>query len=108
MEKKYNIVFKGELVLGYHIQDVRSELATKFKLDGMAIGKLFSGDPQIIKKAVDLNTAQKFLQMMEKIGARCEMEVFDPALTGVPRPAEIVKQATETQFACPNCGFKLE
>lgn len=108
MEKKYNIVFKGKLVLGYHIQDVRNELAAKFKLDAMALGKLFSKDPQILKKAVDLDTAQKFLQMMEKIGARCEMEVFDPALKGAPRPAERMYKATETQFACPKCGFKQQ
>jgi len=106
MEKKYNIVFKGKLVLGYHIQDVRNELAAKFKLDNMALGKLFSKDPQILKKAVDLDTAQKFLQMMEKIGARCEMEVFDPALKAAQRPAESMNQAMDGPFACPKCGFK--
>ena len=106
MEKKYNIVFKGKLVLGYHIQDVRNELAAKFKLDNMALGKLFSKDPQILKKAVDLDTAQKFLQMMEKIGARCEMEVFDPALKAAQRPAESMNQATDGPFTCPKCGFK--
>jgi len=108
MEKKYNIVFKGKTVLGYHIQDVRNELAAKFKLDGMALGKLFSRDPQILKKAVDLDTAQKFLQMMEKIGARCEMEVVDSTRKAGPRSTERGPKTTEGLYACPRCGFRQQ
>jgi DNA-directed RNA polymerase subunit RPC12/RpoP len=108
MEKKYNIVFKGKLVLGYHIQDVRDELAAKFKLDGMALGRLFSGDPQILKRALDLDTAQKFLQMMEKIGARCEMEAFDPARKISSQSKESINKTSDGQITCPKCGFRQE
>ncbi|RPI74487.1 MAG: DUF2628 domain-containing protein [Desulfobacteraceae bacterium] len=106
MEKRYNIVFKGELVLGYHIQDVRDALSAKFKIDGMALGRLFSGKPQIIKKAVDPDTARKFLLMMEKIGARCKMEPVDPDSRAAGSFEEKNNQAAGAQAPCPKCGWR--
>jgi hypothetical protein len=69
MKQRYNIYFAGQLVEGHERVAVRAGLAKLFNANEQTLDTLFSGKPQLIKKACDKATALKYKQAMERAGA---------------------------------------
>ena len=88
MASKYKIVFRGDIVPGHAMADVRERLQDLFRLDDAAIAKLFSGRPVAIRKNLDEATACKWCEVLEKAGAIAEAVADEsaPADTGAPHP----------------------
>lgn len=66
----YQLVFKGEVIEGQHPAVVRKRLALTLKLDDERIQTLFTGNPVVVRKSVDAQTAAKFQAAFKKAGAR--------------------------------------
>ena len=101
----YRVIFKGKTDPGKDIASVKQALAGLFKTDAGAVEKLFSGQPVVIKKDIDQDTANQYQAALKKIGAHCEVELdYDTSLEVVHNdaPKEIV------MMACPKCGFEQE
>ena len=92
----YRIVFHGQLRDGAHQDEVSARLGKLFRIDDPArLQRLFSGQPVTIKKSLDEEAARKYVQALERAGARVEVvpplpDTEDPlALTDFPdMPAE--------------------
>jgi len=69
MEQRYNVYFAGQLAEGHERVAVRAGLAKLFNANEQTLDTLFSGKPQLIKKACDKATALKYKQAMERAGA---------------------------------------
>ena len=75
MENKiYRLIFNGEIVDGLHEQDVKKNLASFFKGDVGKLDQLFTGQPIVIKKAVDYQTAVRYKKTFQKAGAILKIE----------------------------------
>jgi hypothetical protein len=70
---RYNLVFANELVAGADPASVRRKLAATFRLDATRLDNLFSGQPVVVKRDVDLLTATRFQQAFLNAGAHAQI-----------------------------------
>jgi hypothetical protein len=92
MESLYNIYYSGELLEGQQLDQVRAKLAALFKANDATLDKLFSGNPQLVKRGCDKPTALKYKQAMENAGAKPLIKAVEVAsaheATPAPKPAK--------------------
>lgn len=72
-ERRYDVVFRGELVPGEDPGLVRQRLTALFKGSPQAIERLFTGQPAVIRRAVDESTASRYRDVLRKAGALCHV-----------------------------------
>ncbi len=68
-EQRYEVVFRGDVVPGQSIVDVKQRLAELFGADSARIDGMFSGRPVVIKRNLDQETAQRYQASIRKAGA---------------------------------------
>lgn len=99
-DKRFNIIFKGEIVGGADEATVRTNVAKLFKANDKVLARLFSGDPIAIKKDVDKAGAMKYRALMKKAGAICYAQ--DPSAPLETAGAAQSKQTQTGAVAQPN------
>jgi len=108
-EQHYRVVFEGGILDGYEVDEVRRNLANLFKVSEDEIERFFWGKRLGVKKAVDYQTAMKYLEVFEKAGVRCSVEEVASHISQEPR-LMIEKQAgllsQQHLVICPRCHFK--
>ncbi len=72
-EKRFDLVFRGEIQPGHDPEKVKKALASMLKLDSGRIEEFFSGDPAVIRKGLDKTTAAKYQGAIGRTGAVCEI-----------------------------------
>lgn len=72
-EELFNLIFRGDLVAGFSLADVKAGFAQLFRLDPTRVDPYFLGKPTILKKDCDRATADKFQLAMQRIGAVLEV-----------------------------------
>jgi len=89
-EQQFDIIFRGDIVLGHQLTDVKMRLQQLFKADAAKIDALFSGKPVPLKRGLDQASAQKYKDALVKAGALVDVIVVgDIASTEIlvePRP----------------------
>jgi hypothetical protein len=68
-ESRFDVQFIGELAKGEDALAVRSRLGTLFKLSPKILDRLFSGEPIIIKRDIDRDTATQYQDAFRNAGA---------------------------------------
>jgi len=79
-DDKYRVIYKGEIVDGETIDNVKKNLAGLFKCDVEKIELLCSGKPRIVLQDRDLQSCQKIKQLFLKSGAICNIETEEKEL----------------------------
>ncbi|MYM64332.1 hypothetical protein [Pseudomaricurvus sp. HS19] len=69
----FDIIFRGDLMPGFQLADVKRNLASLFKADAARIDALFSGAATPLKRGLDEATAQKYLAVLKKAGADVQL-----------------------------------
>jgi hypothetical protein len=69
--KQYNLVFEGTVSDGHKVEEVKSNLATLFKVDQKKIDHLFTAPSAVIKKNVNYDVAMQYQHALKKAGAIC-------------------------------------
>lgn len=92
MSDLYSIVFRGDILPGHQLVEVRQRMAQLFKLDDAKLAAVFSGKPVVLKKDCDLATAEKMKAVLNKAGADVEIKSGSPttaplAPSSPPKPA---------------------
>ena len=75
---KYNILFKGDLLEGRKLEAVKKNLGKLLKLNPDTVETLFSSKTLIIRKNVDIKTADKYRRLFRKAGAVCMIRAIAP------------------------------
>lgn len=65
----FDIIFRGDLVPGHQMPEVKKKLAQLFKADEQKINALFSGAAVPLKKNLDRPTAEKYQKVLQQAGA---------------------------------------
>lgn len=68
-EPLFDIIFRGDIVFGQPIDDVKARLAQLFKADTTKIDSLFTGRPIPLKRGLDLTSAHKYRDALLNVGA---------------------------------------
>lgn len=84
-KQHYDIVFRGDIVIGHQLDEVKTRLRQLFKADTARIDALFSGRPVTLKRNLDAATAKKYQAVLQQAGA--EVSVSAAGAQDKPRPA---------------------
>lgn len=71
--KTFDIVFRGDIVLGHSLDTVKQRLQQLFKADTAKIDALFIGRPVPLKRNLDEATAKKYQAVLQKAGAEVSL-----------------------------------
>jgi len=74
-DKQFDIIFRGDIVFGHQLSDVKAKLQNLFKADAAKIDALFSGRPVPLKRGLDEVSAQKYKEALIKAGAQVDIVV---------------------------------
>ena len=66
--KQYNLVFEGAVSDGRKVEEVKSNLATIFKVDENKIDHLFTAPLAVIKKNINYDVAMQYQHALKKAG----------------------------------------
>ena len=72
------IVFSGELLDGFHMQDVQKAAAIRLRVGDEQLARLFSGEPTVLKKAVSAEAGRPYLAELERMGMKARLEPLAP------------------------------
>lgn len=86
---RYDLIFRGDIVLGHSVKDVKARLQQLFKADAAKIDALFSGRPVPLKRNMDEATAQKYQAVLTKAGAEVALVVAAGAESAAPATAQV-------------------
>ena len=88
-DQQFDVFFRGDIVAGQSVAEVKERLAKLFKLEVAQVAQLFSGRPTAIRRNLDEASARKYEQALLKIGAVAELR---PAR--VEKPSVVQAEAT--------------
>lgn len=80
----YDIIFRGDILPGHQLFEVKDKLARLFKVDPTRINALFQGAAVPLKRNLDQATAQKYQAVLKQAGAAVQLT---PAGKVQARPA---------------------
>jgi hypothetical protein len=96
-DELFNVVFRGDIVPGQGLPDVKLRFAQVFRLEADKVDGYFSGKPIVLKKDCDRATADKFKAVLQQAGAMVDIKSAN-APAPAPRPVP-VKPSAPTQSA---------
>lgn len=71
-DEKFDLVFRGELVPGADLAQVKNNLSRLFKMEPARIEQLFAGKAVVLKRGMDMDAAGKYRVAIKKAGARID------------------------------------
>jgi len=77
MEKKYRLVFFGELNEGVDIETAKENLAALLRRDVASLERYFNGERLVLKNDLDYDKALKIKGILEQKGVVCHIESAD-------------------------------
>lgn len=83
-EPSYSLIFRGDLLPGYTVADVKANFARLFKTGPEMVEKLFSGRPLAIKKGLSQAQAEQLQAKLAGVGAQTSIKAEGEA---APAPA---------------------
>lgn len=100
MDGTVQIVFLGEVMEGFHLDDVKRKVGQLLKLDEAHIIQMFSGARMVLKRSVTPADAKRYADVLAKVGARIYIE--PSAATGKSmQPAAAAPASTSDDLGFP-------
>ena len=90
-DELFNVVFRGEILPGHNLADVKARFAQLFKMDAAKAEGFFSGKSLALKANCDRATADKFQAVLTQAGAAVEIRS-----AAAQQPAPPAAQAAPT------------
>ena len=95
----FDVIFEGKPIEGKNIEEVKKNITTLFKItDKKTISRLFSGNSIIIKKNVNSETADRYVNAIIRAGAECRKNKSEKC---IPRLEELAFTLTKSGVALP-------
>ncbi len=89
-DKHYSVVFRGDIVLGKNVLDVKQKLKKLFNVDDARIDSLFVGKPVPLKSNISLDEAERYKTILHQAGIVVVVES--------PKKAEPVHKSTKADM----------
>lgn len=86
-EAAYAVVFRGELVDGFELDQVKAGFARLFGLGGERLEQLFGSSQVVIKRGLSHADATRYRDALRSIGAVVTVEAPPARVTAAPAPA---------------------
>lgn len=93
---EFDIIFRGDIVFGHQLAEVKAKLQQLFKADAAKVDALFTGRPVPLKRNLDEATANKYRDALIKAGAMVEICSSDTSpANAAPKPVPAPRRAVE-------------
>jgi uncharacterized membrane protein YhaH (DUF805 family) len=79
MSAPVQLVFLGEVLAGFRLEDVQRELGRLLKTDEARLKSVFSGRRTVLKRNLAAAEAERYVVHLAKLGARVHVEPMAPA-----------------------------
>lgn len=79
-EKYYSVVFRGDIVVGENLDDVKLKLKKIFKADDSKITALFSGRAVSLKTKLNEEDAKKYQRVLKQAGVIVSIELAESSV----------------------------
>ncbi len=90
-EPRYDVFFRGDIVPGQRLNEVRDRLRQLFQIDDARLNTLFSGRPLAIRRDLGASDAEHYRATLREAGALVELRPLNvpdlPAAAGLPAHA---------------------
>lgn len=73
-ENRYDVVFYGEILDGFDVDSVKESFTRLFSITEDMVEQIFATQRVTIKPGLDEDTANKYQQAMERVGALASIE----------------------------------
>jgi hypothetical protein len=103
--EKFDLIFRGDIVLGHAVDDVKLRLQQLFKADAGKIDALFTGRPVILKRNLDKGSADKYRQVLYKAGAQVRLA---PSGQTQAAPSEAKTRQAQGLSLAPAGGYLVK
>ncbi len=100
--QEFDIIFRGDIVFGHQLADVKQRLQKLFKADAAKVDALFSGRPVPLKRGLDQASAEKYKEALTRAGAQVDIVPggeTKPVSVSVARPLPTPPASTSTPIA---------
>ncbi|MFP4445851.1 MAG: TM2 domain-containing protein [Desulfosudaceae bacterium] len=101
-DKKYQVIFYGEVQPGADIEAVKDKLAGAFKVDRSKIEGLFTGKKKVVKKNSSREVCEKTKKLFARAGAVCAVISQDETDEALPAAAADEPEKTTAEPAAGN------
>ncbi|MGQ9425790.1 hypothetical protein ACXYTJ_08990 [Gilvimarinus sp. F26214L] len=110
---QFDLIFRGDVVPGHRVEDVKLRLAKLFKVDPARIEALFSGKPVALKRNLNRDTAEKYQAVLLQAGAQVRLRPQQggggatpsrPAAGAVRKAPSEAPKRTDAPQAAPESG----
>jgi hypothetical protein len=102
--QEFDIIFRGDIVFGHQLADVKLRLQQLFKADAAKVDALFSGRPVPLKRGLDQASAEKYKEALTRAGAQVDIVAAGEtksASAPVARPVPTPPVSTPVLAAAP-------
>src|SRR5690554_4755014 len=89
----FDIIFRGDIVIGEQLGDVKQRLQQLFKTDATKVDALFTCRPTPMKRNLDEATAYKYRDVLLKAGIHVEVRVSGSVTFAAPPAGESVRRS---------------
>ncbi len=105
---RYNLVFRGEFLLGCDIDEAKDKLAESFKLGPGKLDALFAGEPVTVSKDVSRIKGEKIIAAAARCGVVFELEEISAPHQPIPSQDADSRTSTSagSEVQCPHCGTR--
>ena len=105
---RFNVVFRGEFLLGYDIDEAKDKLANAFKLNERKLDALFAGEPITVTKGVNEIKGKQIVEAAAGCGVVFELEPSGDTAVSPTAPLSVngAPKAAAQEVACPECGTR--
>lgn len=76
-EPRYDVFYRGDIVPGQRLNEVRDRLRQMFQLDDARLNTLFSGRPMAIRRDLGASDAERYRVALREAGALVELRPLD-------------------------------
>lgn len=106
--ESFDLVFRGDVVIGEAVSDVKLRLQQLFKVDSEKVEALFSGRPVALKRNLDRATAEKYQQVLRRAGAQVSLASSGGTNSPSPPASARAKAAQSGLSLAPMTGYLLK
>lgn len=105
--ESFDLVFRGDVVIGEAVGDVKLRLQQLFKVDSDKVEALFSGRPVALKRNLDRATAEKYQQVLRRAGAQVSLASSGSTQASSPSARQRPKSNSGLSLA-PMTGYLIK
>ena len=77
VQPQVRLVFAGEVLEGFAVDEVRRRFGELFKLEGERLAAMFSGQRTVLKREMARDDAERYVARLLKLGMRVRVEALD-------------------------------